>query len=167
MRLASRSCKCECTTEYMGSIPLVVMVQSVISHKLLERNQLFLRLENIDSLFTQCCSPFQDYDSSEKFRVKDDLVSHLLPTSYQDRIVRVYSKKPHLVRKETIIICTYICSFSLCSSCQTSPWNIIQVEAVSEAFENFQLKTYGMKTQVHATPEKKMRKQLRSNYADV
>ncbi|PIN13017.1 Metal-dependent phosphohydrolase [Handroanthus impetiginosus] len=71
---------------------------------------------------------FKDYDSSEKFTIKDDLVSHLLPTSYQDMIVRVYSKKPHLV------------------------------EAVSEAFENFQLKTYGMKTQVHATPEKKKRK---------
>ncbi|KAK6139225.1 hypothetical protein DH2020_027033 [Rehmannia glutinosa] len=76
---------------------------------------------------------FKDYDSSEKFTIKDDLVSHLLPTSYQDMIVRVYSKKPHLV------------------------------EAVSEAFENFQLKTYGMKTQVHATPEKKKRKQLRYN----
>ncbi|KAK6139217.1 hypothetical protein DH2020_027037 [Rehmannia glutinosa] len=76
---------------------------------------------------------FKDYDSSEKFTIKDDLVSHLLPTSYQDMIVRVYSKKPHLV------------------------------EAVSEAFENFQLKSYGMKTQVHATPEKKKRKQLRYN----
>ncbi|KAL7091666.1 hypothetical protein ACP275_12G119000 [Erythranthe tilingii] len=75
---------------------------------------------------------FKDYDSSEKFNIKDELVSNLLPTSYQDRIVRVYSKKPHLV------------------------------EAVSEAFENFQMKTYGMKTQVHATPEKKKRKQLRS-----
>ncbi|KAG8366142.1 hypothetical protein BUALT_Bualt17G0045200 [Buddleja alternifolia] len=77
---------------------------------------------------------FKDYDSSEKFSIKDDLVSHLLPTCYQDMIVRVYSKKPHLV------------------------------EAVSEAFENFQLKTYGMKTQVHATPEKKKKKmELRYN----
>lgn len=32
---------------------------------------------------------------------------------------------------------------------------IIQVEAVSEAFVNFQLKTFGMEAQVHATPEKK------------
>ncbi|CAA0814140.1 HD domain-containing metal-dependent phosphohydrolase family protein [Striga hermonthica] len=74
---------------------------------------------------------------SEKFTIKDELVSHLLPSSYQDLIVRVYSKKPHLV------------------------------EAVSEAFENFQLKTYGMKTQVHATPEKKKHKQLRYNLAGV
>ncbi|KAL6567820.1 hypothetical protein OROGR_001488 [Orobanche gracilis] len=80
---------------------------------------------------------FKDYDSNEKFTIKDDLVSHLLPTSYQDMIVRVYSKKPHLV------------------------------EAVSEAFENFQMKNYGMKTQVHATPEKKKRKQLRYSFAGV
>jgi hypothetical protein len=33
----------------------------------------------------------------------------------------------------------------------------IQVGAVSEAFENFQLKTFGKKAQVHATPEKKKR----------
>lgn len=32
------------------------------------------------------------------------------------------------------------------------------MEAVSEAFENFQLKTYGIKAQVHATPEKKKRR---------
>ncbi|KAJ8547652.1 hypothetical protein K7X08_011238 [Anisodus acutangulus] len=31
------------------------------------------------------------------------------------------------------------------------------VKAASEAFENFQMKTYGKKTQVHATPEKKKR----------
>lgn len=52
----------------------------------------------------------------------------MLPTSYQDMIVRVYSKKPELV------------------------------EAISEAFENFQLKTYGIKAQVHSTPEKKKRR---------
>lgn len=41
---------------------------------------------------------------------------------------------------------------------------IIQVEAVSEAFENFQLKIYGMKAQVHATPEKKrLRKMMFSS----
>jgi hypothetical protein len=34
----------------------------------------------------------------------------------------------------------------------------MQVEAVSEAFENFQLKTFGIKAQVHATPEKKKRR---------
>lgn len=36
--------------------------------------------------------------------------------------------------------------------------DIVQVEAVSEAFENFQLKTYRMKAQVHDTPEKKKRR---------
>ncbi|GFQ05927.1 deoxynucleoside triphosphate triphosphohydrolase samhd1 homolog [Phtheirospermum japonicum] len=76
----------------------------------------------------QSISFFKDYDSNEKFTINDARVSHLLPTSYQDMIVRVYSKKPNLV------------------------------EAVSEAFENFQMKKYGMKTQVHATPEKKKRK---------
>ncbi|KAF5740364.1 deoxynucleoside triphosphate triphosphohydrolase SAMHD1 [Tripterygium wilfordii] len=71
---------------------------------------------------------FKDYESNEKFCIPEDRISHLLPTSYQDTIVRVYSKKPELVA------------------------------AVSEAFENFQLKTYGMKAQVHATPEKKKRR---------
>ena len=33
-----------------------------------------------------------------------------------------------------------------------------QVGAVSEAFENFQLNKYGIKAQVHATPEKKKRR---------
>ncbi|KAK4402799.1 Deoxynucleoside triphosphate triphosphohydrolase SAMHD1 [Sesamum angolense] len=85
----------------------------------------------ISSYIDEPAEYWKDYESSEKFNIKDDLVSHLLPTSYQDMIVRVYSKKPHLV------------------------------EAVSEAFENFQLKTYGKKAQVHATPEKKKRKRLR------
>ncbi|KAJ9152459.1 hypothetical protein P3X46_026024 [Hevea brasiliensis] len=71
---------------------------------------------------------FKDYESEEKFSIPDDRISHLLPTSYQDMIVRVYSKKPELVA------------------------------AVSEAFENFQLRTYGIKAQVHATPEKKKRR---------
>ncbi|KAK4346310.1 hypothetical protein RND71_032649 [Anisodus tanguticus] len=70
----------------------------------------------------------QDYESDEKFSIPDDRISHLLPTSYQDMIVRVYSKKPHLVG------------------------------AISDAFEIFQLKTYGIKAQVHATPEKKKRR---------
>lgn len=71
---------------------------------------------------------FKDYDGEEKFSIANDRVSHLLPTSYQDMIVRVYSKKPELVG------------------------------VVSEAFENFQLMTYGIKTQVHATPDKKKRR---------
>ncbi|KAK4782022.1 hypothetical protein SAY86_016124 [Trapa natans] len=71
---------------------------------------------------------FKDYESNEKFTIPDERISHLLPSSYQDMIVRVYSKKPELV---TII---------------------------SEAFENFQLKTYGIKAQVHPTPEKKKRR---------
>lgn len=71
---------------------------------------------------------FKDYESEDKFSIADDRVSHLLPTSYQDMIVRVYSKKPELVG------------------------------AISEAFENFQLKTYGIKTQVHDTPAKKRRR---------
>ncbi|KAL0351001.1 UNVERIFIED_CONTAM: Deoxynucleoside triphosphate triphosphohydrolase SAMHD1 [Sesamum radiatum] len=71
---------------------------------------------------------FKDYDSDEKFSISDDRISHLLPSSYQDMIVRVYSKKPELVG------------------------------VISEAFENFQLKTYGIKAQVHATPEKKKRR---------
>ncbi|XP_061988208.1 uncharacterized protein LOC133706674 [Rosa rugosa] len=70
---------------------------------------------------------FQDYESKEKFPIRDDRISHLLPTSYQDLIVRVYSKKPELVGP------------------------------ISEAFENFQVKTYGVKAQVHPTPEKKKR----------
>ncbi|XP_078431027.1 uncharacterized protein LOC144702894 isoform X2 [Wolffia australiana] len=76
----------------------------------------------------QSISFFKDYESDAKFSVSDDRISHLLPTSYQDRIVRVYSKKPELV------------------------------EAVSEAFENLQLKMYGTKAQVHDTPEKKKRR---------
>jgi hypothetical protein len=31
----------------------------------------------------------------------------------------------------------------------------MQVEAVLEAFENFQMKTYGIKAQVHCTPDGK------------
>ncbi|XP_021866599.1 uncharacterized protein [Spinacia oleracea] len=71
---------------------------------------------------------FQDHHSSNKLSIKDERISHLLPACYQDMIVRVYSKKPDLV------------------------------PAVSEAFENFQLKTYGTKTQLYGTPEKKRRR---------
>ncbi|KAF6139513.1 hypothetical protein GIB67_015470 [Kingdonia uniflora] len=68
---------------------------------------------------------FKDYDSEEMFSIADDRTSHLLPVCNEDMIVRVYSKKHELV------------------------------EVISEAFENFQLKTYGLKTQVHETHEKK------------
>lgn len=71
---------------------------------------------------------FKDYESDEKFSIPKERVSQLLPDCFEDRIVRVYSKKPELV------------------------------EAVSEAFENFQLKTYGIKTQVHGTPDGKKRR---------
>ncbi|CAA7402237.1 unnamed protein product [Spirodela intermedia] len=71
---------------------------------------------------------FKDYESGGKFPVSDDRISHLLPVSYQDRIVRVYSKKPELV------------------------------EAISEAFENLQLRMFGVKAQVHDTPDKKKRR---------
>ncbi|XP_024014723.1 deoxynucleoside triphosphate triphosphohydrolase SAMHD1 homolog isoform X1 [Eutrema salsugineum] len=76
----------------------------------------------------ECIHFFKDYESEEKFVIPDERVSHLLPTTYQDMIVRVYAKKPELV------------------------------EAVSEAFENFQMRTYGIKAQVHETPEKKKRR---------
>ncbi|XP_058752108.1 uncharacterized protein LOC131625242 [Vicia villosa] len=68
---------------------------------------------------------FKDYESDEKFTIPEERISHLLPAYYQDMIVRVYSKKPELVEK------------------------------IAEAFENYQLKTYGIKTQVHSTPKKK------------
>ncbi|XP_062191504.1 uncharacterized protein LOC133895289 isoform X2 [Phragmites australis] len=68
---------------------------------------------------------FKDFGCDQKFPITDDRVSHLLPAYNEDRIVRVYAKKPELV------------------------------EAVSEAFENLQLRIYGEKTQVHDTPKKK------------
>lgn len=46
-------------------------------------------------LLVQSC--IQDYEGDEKFTIPDDRVSHLLPTSYQDMIVKVYAKKPELV----------------------------------------------------------------------
>ncbi|KAK7252370.1 hypothetical protein RIF29_36264 [Crotalaria pallida] len=60
---------------------------------------------------------FKDSGSNEKFPITDDSVSHLLPASYQDLIVKVYSKKPELV------------------------------EAVSAAFENYQKKIFGRNAQ--------------------
>ncbi|KMZ70593.1 SAM domain and HD domain-containing protein [Zostera marina] len=71
---------------------------------------------------------FKDYSTDEKLTITHDRISHLLPKCNQDRIVRVYSKKPELV------------------------------ESISEAFENFQLNVYGVKAQVHDTPEKKKRR---------
>ncbi|CAJ2647576.1 unnamed protein product [Trifolium pratense] len=68
---------------------------------------------------------FKDYDDKVKFPIEDQRVSHLLPAFYEDMIVRVYSKKPELV------------------------------EAVSAAFENYQLKTFGSKPLLHETPKKK------------
>ncbi|RLM93598.1 hypothetical protein C2845_PM08G07390 [Panicum miliaceum] len=73
---------------------------------------------------------FKDFGCDEKFPITDDRVSHLLPAYNEDRIVRVYAKKPELV------------------------------EAVSEAFENLQLRMYGEKTQVHETPKKKRMRSL-------
>ncbi|KAF2286626.1 hypothetical protein GH714_022997 [Hevea brasiliensis] len=67
---------------------------------------------------------FKDYESGDKFSIQDHLISHLLPSFYQDKIVRVYAKKPELV------------------------------EAVSKAFENFQLKIYGVKAQKFDEAEK-------------
>lgn len=66
---------------------------------------------------------FQDHTSDKKFPIADERVSHLLPSYYQDKIVRVYAKKPELA------------------------------DAISEAFENFQVKVYGGPR--HATPQKK------------
>ncbi|KAF6174367.1 hypothetical protein GIB67_027838 [Kingdonia uniflora] len=73
---------------------------------------------------------FKDYDSEVMFSIADGRANHLLPVCNEDIIVRVYSKKHELV------------------------------EVISEAFGNFQLKTYGLKTQVHETPEKKCRTPL-------
>ncbi|KAI9078055.1 hypothetical protein K1719_039980 [Acacia pycnantha] len=73
---------------------------------------------------------FKDYESTEKFKIPDGRISHLLPACYQDMIVRVYSKRPELV------------------------------EVVSEAFENFQLKTYGIKPQASFAPSTSIQKSM-------
>ncbi|MED6219678.1 hypothetical protein PIB30_037992 [Stylosanthes scabra] len=70
---------------------------------------------------------FKDYESKEKLTITNDRISHLLPVFYQDTIVRVYSKKPELV------------------------------DAVADAFENYQLKKFGKTAQVHGTPKKPRR----------
>lgn len=71
---------------------------------------------------------FEDYASTEKIKIHDHRVSHMLPGAYQDVIVRVYSKKAELV------------------------------SAVSKAFENYQKKMYGELAQIHGTPRKKHHK---------
>ncbi|KAK7250552.1 hypothetical protein RIF29_33059 [Crotalaria pallida] len=78
---------------------------------------------------------FKDYESKEKFPIPNERISHLLPAFNKDVIVRVYSKKPELV------------------------------EAVAAAFENYQVKIFGRKAQVHETPEKKKRRRLLSSFA--
>lgn len=55
----------------------------------------------------------QDYESDEKFSISDDRISHLLPTSYQDMIVRVYSKKPELVCGKKKMLFWFHHNFSL------------------------------------------------------
>ncbi|KAI9168874.1 hypothetical protein LWI28_003167 [Acer negundo] len=40
---------------------------------------------------------FKDYDCHEKFSIRDECISQMLPTFNRDMIVRVYSKKPELV----------------------------------------------------------------------
>uniref|UniRef100_A0A166E918 HD domain-containing protein n=1 Tax=Daucus carota subsp. sativus TaxID=79200 RepID=A0A166E918_DAUCS len=40
---------------------------------------------------------FKDYECNEKFPIPDERISLLLPECFQDKIVRVYSKKPELV----------------------------------------------------------------------
>ncbi|KAJ8773800.1 hypothetical protein K2173_008263 [Erythroxylum novogranatense] len=73
---------------------------------------------------------FEDYETATKLRIPEERVTHLMPAYCRDTIVRVYSKKPELV------------------------------DAVSEAFVNFQIKKYGIKAQVHDTPNKKKYRKL-------
>ncbi|KAL9246498.1 hypothetical protein vseg_020025 [Gypsophila vaccaria] len=73
---------------------------------------------------------FQNYDSTVSEPIEDDRISHLLPACCQDRIVRVYAKRPELV------------------------------SAVSKAFENLQEKMFWKKVQVHPTPEKNKRRRM-------
>ncbi|KAK9675559.1 hypothetical protein RND81_11G015100 [Saponaria officinalis] len=74
---------------------------------------------------------FQNYDSTVSEPIEDDRISHLLPGCCQDRIVRVYAKKPE------------------------------HVTAVSKAFENLQEKMFWKKVQVHATPEKNKKRKIK------
>ncbi|GAB2275360.1 hypothetical protein Dimus_010120 [Dionaea muscipula] len=110
-----------------------IICSQVSSRVTLKEEDIAVSIIKID-LTRGCSNPlgrimfFKDYESDEKFPIQDERVSHMLPVCCQDKIVRVYSKEADLV------------------------------EAVSEAFENFQLKTLGMKAQVHATPDKKKRR---------
>ncbi|EFJ23929.1 hypothetical protein SELMODRAFT_102606 [Selaginella moellendorffii] len=70
----------------------------------------------------------QEFDDSVKFTVDRQNLSGFYSDHCVDRIVRVYAKKPELV------------------------------EAVSEAFEAFQLRTYDCKPQLHGTPDGKKRR---------
>lgn len=45
----------------------------------------------------QHLNSYQDYECNEKFPIPDERISLLLPECFQDKIVRVYSKKPELV----------------------------------------------------------------------
>ncbi|XP_024538325.1 deoxynucleoside triphosphate triphosphohydrolase SAMHD1 homolog [Selaginella moellendorffii] len=71
---------------------------------------------------------FKEFDDSVKFTVDRQNLSGFYSDHCVDRIVRVYAKKPELV------------------------------EAVSEAFEAFQLRTYDYKPQLHGTPDGKKRR---------
>lgn len=46
----------------------------------------------------------QDFDSTEKFSVQKDRVSHMLPETFQDRIIRVYTKKKELVCWKSFVL---------------------------------------------------------------
>ncbi|XP_031263160.1 deoxynucleoside triphosphate triphosphohydrolase SAMHD1 homolog isoform X2 [Pistacia vera] len=52
---------------------------------------------------------FKDYDCDEKFPIRDDHISHLLPACCQDTIVRVYSKKPELVCEKLLSKLILLC----------------------------------------------------------
>jgi len=98
----------------------------------------------------------QDFGCDEKFPITDDRVSHLLPAYNEDRIVRVYAKKPELVSEHSFI---YLVPTNY-NQFHNVGEHWLQVEAVSEAFENLQLRMYGEKTQVHDTPKKKRMRSL-------
>ncbi|PSR84845.1 Deoxynucleoside triphosphate triphosphohydrolase [Actinidia chinensis var. chinensis] len=46
---------------------------------------------------------FKDYESNKKFHIKDERISHLLPSHYQDMLVMVYSKKAELLARPLTI----------------------------------------------------------------
>ena len=50
----------------------------------------------------------QDFGCDEKFPITDDRVSHLLPAYNEDRIVRVYAKKPELVSEHEVSYSVFI-----------------------------------------------------------